>query len=276
MTDAPALAAPDQAVVAAFERIDLVIADPMREIVAGRVDPDRAIADHVFAHRLLARAGTQVLVPAGPLDRRPATSPPACRPIRPPARAGRSPCSCSRSRSRGATASRPDAVVVGAFPDWLVRGVRRPGTRRRRDRAAPGAPPGHPLAFVEPPLRQDVASTWHAIVAALLPDAGDTLAVVRRPGLRRPPRPPRRAAPRGSPPACARRARRRTCAGTALDHANRVVAAATATLRGLEEGGWTTLVDEPLGMPSGRIGADAVAERSEAFDPIAAGGPGRG
>jgi len=27
--------------------------------------PDRAIADHVFAHRLLARAGTQVLVPAG-------------------------------------------------------------------------------------------------------------------------------------------------------------------------------------------------------------------
>ncbi len=64
--------------------------------------------------------------------------------------------------------------------------------------------------------------------------------------------------------------------GTALDHANRVVAAATATLRGLEEGGWTTLVDEPLGMPSGRIGADAVAERSEAFDPITAGGPGRG
>ena len=36
------------------------------------------------------------------------------------------------------------------------------------------------------------------------------------------------------------------------------------------------LVDEPLGMPSGRIGADAVAERSEAFDPITAGWPGRG
>ncbi len=67
VTDAPALAAPDQAVVAAFERIDAVVADPMREIVTGRVDPDRAIADHVFAHRLLARAGTLVLVPAGPL-----------------------------------------------------------------------------------------------------------------------------------------------------------------------------------------------------------------
>ena len=66
-TDAPSLAAPDQAVVAAFERIDVVVADPMREIVTGRVDPDRALADHVFAHRLLARAGTRVLVPAGPL-----------------------------------------------------------------------------------------------------------------------------------------------------------------------------------------------------------------
>ena len=65
LTDAQALAAPDQAVVAAFERIDAVVADPMREIVTGRVDPDRAFADHVFAHRLLARAGTRVLVPAG-------------------------------------------------------------------------------------------------------------------------------------------------------------------------------------------------------------------
>ncbi|MCJ7710346.1 MAG: hypothetical protein MUQ32_05885, partial [Chloroflexi bacterium] len=67
VTDTPALAAPDQAVVAAFERIDGVVADPVREIVAGRVDPDRALADHVFAHRILARAGTQVIVPAGPL-----------------------------------------------------------------------------------------------------------------------------------------------------------------------------------------------------------------
>ena len=135
--------------------------------------------------------------------------------------------------------------------------------------------PGHPLAFVEPPLRHDVASTWHAIVAALLPDAGDTLAVVRRPGSTA----AEAAQTRGTTRVAASlRASRETphLRGTALDHANRVVVAATATLRGLEEGGWTTLVDEPLGMPSGRIGADAVAERSEAFDPIAAGGPGRG
>ncbi|MDP9483500.1 MAG: hypothetical protein M3P84_09785, partial [Chloroflexota bacterium] len=39
------LAAPEQAVVAAFERIDVVAADVVAEIVDGNVDPDRALAD---------------------------------------------------------------------------------------------------------------------------------------------------------------------------------------------------------------------------------------
>ena len=64
---APGLAAPEQAVVAAFERIDLVVADPVAEIVDGRIDPDRALADHSFAHRLHRRAGAHVLVGPGPL-----------------------------------------------------------------------------------------------------------------------------------------------------------------------------------------------------------------
>ena len=64
---APGLAAPEQAVVAAFERIDLVVADPVAEIVDGRIDPDRALADHSFAHRLHRRAGAQILVGPGPL-----------------------------------------------------------------------------------------------------------------------------------------------------------------------------------------------------------------
>ena len=274
MTDAPALAAPDQAVVAAFERIDIVIADPMREIVAGRVDPDRAIADHVFAHRLLARAGTQVLVPAGPLIV--ARDLAAGVPSDPATRAGRALAlqllAVALARRDGLPA---DAVVVGAFPDWLVEESDPPARVAAEIALRRALLPGHPLAFVEPPLRHDVASTWHAIVAALLPDAGDTLAVVRRPGSTA----AEAAQTRGTTRVAASlRASRETphLRGTALDHANRVVVAATATLRGLEEGGWTTLVDEPLGMPSGRIGADAVAERSEAFDPIAAGGPGRG
>lgn len=67
MTVTSAFAAPEQAVVAAFERIDYVEADPIREIVEDNVDPERALADHAFAHRLQARGGSRVVIGAGPL-----------------------------------------------------------------------------------------------------------------------------------------------------------------------------------------------------------------
>jgi hypothetical protein len=67
MTVTSAFAAPEQAVVAAFERIDFVGADPIREIVEDNVDPERALADHAFAHRLQARAGCRVVIGPGPL-----------------------------------------------------------------------------------------------------------------------------------------------------------------------------------------------------------------
>ena len=67
MTVASAFASPEQAVVAASERIDYVEADPIREIVDDNVDPERALADHAFAHRLQARAGTRVVIGPGPL-----------------------------------------------------------------------------------------------------------------------------------------------------------------------------------------------------------------
>ena len=67
VTVTSALAAPEQAVVAAFERIDCVEADPVREIVEENIDPDRALADHAFAHRLLVRSGSAVLIGPGPL-----------------------------------------------------------------------------------------------------------------------------------------------------------------------------------------------------------------
>jgi hypothetical protein len=67
MTVASAFAAPEQAVVAAFERIDYVVGDPIREIVEDNVDPERALADHAFAHRLQTRAGCRVVVGSGPL-----------------------------------------------------------------------------------------------------------------------------------------------------------------------------------------------------------------
>ena len=58
---------PEGAVVAAFERVDMVEADPMAEIVGGGVDPDRSLADHAFAARFHRRADTMVSIGAGPL-----------------------------------------------------------------------------------------------------------------------------------------------------------------------------------------------------------------
>jgi hypothetical protein len=60
------LAAPEQALVAAFERIDLVFADPFDEVAAG-VGVERALADHAAAHDLLRRSGATLVLSAGPL-----------------------------------------------------------------------------------------------------------------------------------------------------------------------------------------------------------------
>ena len=70
-TSAPALGAPEGAVVAAFERIDLIASDAMAEIVANAVEPERALSDHAFAHRLASRAGTAHPDRPGTAGRRP-------------------------------------------------------------------------------------------------------------------------------------------------------------------------------------------------------------
>jgi hypothetical protein len=56
--------------------------------------------------------------------------------------------------------------------------------------------------------------------------------------------------------------------GISAAHASGAVAAALATLDALDAGGWRALVDQPLGIRA-NVGADAVAERSETFDPLA-------
>jgi hypothetical protein len=270
LTDAPALAAPDQAVVAAFERIDGVIADPVREIVAGRVDPDRALADHGFAHRILARAGTQILVPAGPLLVAPdfATGVPSD----PATRSGRALAlqllAVALARRDGLDAA---SISVSALPDWIVNETRAPARAAAEIALRRAMLPEHPLAFIEPILVPDAAITWHAIVSALLPDAGAVDVILRRstgPGL-----PSLAMTRRAAAVAAALRRSREAPAitGVAADHARRAVEAAGATLASLEEHGWRAIVDQPLGMEASHLGADAVAERTEAFDPLAAG-----
>jgi hypothetical protein len=257
-------------VVAAFERIDVVVAEPMREILTGRVDPDRAIADHVFAHRVLARAGTRVLVPAGPLVVAPdlATGIPSD----PATRSGRALAlqllAAALARRDGLPAT---AITVSALPDWVTDEPDAPARAAAEVALRRALLPDHGLAFVEPPLREDAAVTWQAIVAALLPDAGLVDAIVRRPGASLPARArqTRAAASVAAGLAGSRVALR--LAGLAAEHAQAAVRAATATLAALEDSGWRSLVDQPLGFDEARLGADAVAERTEAFDPLAVG-----
>jgi hypothetical protein len=268
VTDTPALSAPDQAVVAAFERIDAVIADPIREIIAGRVDPDRALADHVFAHRVLVRAGTRVLVPAGPLLVAPDLA--IGVPSDAATRSGRALAlqllAVSLALRDGLEAG---SVCVGALPDWLVDEPSAPARGAAEVALRRALMPGHALAFVEPQLAEEGAIAWHGIVSALLPDAGDVDVILRRP--------PGRAVPSlavtvgaASVGAGLRGSRAElVLRGPAVDHALRAIDAAAATLALLEDHGWRAIVDQPLGMESTHLGADAVTERTEPFDPLA-------
>jgi beta-lysine 5,6-aminomutase alpha subunit len=267
MTDTQHLAAPDQAVVAAFERIDVIVADPMREIVAGRVDPDRALADHVFAHRLLCRAGTRVIVPAGPL----LVAPDLARGVPSDAatRAGRALAmqllGVALAQRDGLPAS---AVAVGAFPDWLVDEPGAPARAAAEVALRRSLLPDHPIAFVEPPLSGSTASIWHALVAAILPDAGDVEVILRQAVAS--PSPAVAATRAAAAVAMGLRNGRSTpvLQGAAAEHADRAVAAAAATLGALDDAGWRAIVDQPLAFGARGLGADAVAERTEAFDAL--------
>jgi hypothetical protein len=121
MTVTSAFAAPEQAVVAAFERIDYVEADPIREIVEDNVDPERALADHSFAHRVEARAGSRLLLGAGPLALGAEVA--AGVPSDVAARAGRA----LALQALGVELSLADGLVtqrilLGCIPSWIVGG----------------------------------------------------------------------------------------------------------------------------------------------------------
>ena len=242
----------------------------MREIVTGRVDPDRALADHVFAHRILARAGTRVLVPAGPLLVAPdfATGVPSD----PATRSGRALAlqllAITLARVDGLDAG---AICAGALPDWLVDEPGAPARAAAEIALRRALLPDHPLSFIEPPLGSEAAATWHAIVSALLPDAGEVDVILRRPGgAGRPSLEATRATVTVA--AGLRGSRERPdLTGLAVEHAHRAIAAASATLAALEEHGWGAIVDQPLGMEAARLGGDAVAERTGTFDPLATG-----
>ena len=266
-TAAPALAAPEQAVVAAFERIDVVDLDVMAEIVAGNADPERAIADHVFAHRLLRRAGPLLLVGAGPLVVGPDLA--SGVPSAAATRSGRALALqlIGVALARGSQLP-ADQVVVGALPAWLT-DEPQPATRAAGEVALRRALlPDHSLAFEEPATTPELAAAWPFVLAGVLPAANPTTVVFRR--------------PQPGPMAAAVRSSRaassvavellgayggRELGGAAAAHAEAVAAAAIQTLEELANVGWRAVLGEaPGGGERLRLGGDAVAERSETFD----------
>jgi D-Lysine 5,6-aminomutase TIM-barrel domain of alpha subunit len=271
MAAAPApLGAPESAVVAAFERVDIAESDPMMEIVAGRVAPDRALADHAFAHALLAHAGVVVSLSAGPLVVAPDLSTGV--PSDPATRAGRAlalqALSIAIARGNGVPA---DALVVGGLPSWIA------GEPDAAARAAAEVAvrrllfPDLALVFEEPPpeARGSASERWASIVAAVAP-AGPVSALVLR----------RAAADSAGVISRSRQAAavarelegavgHGPLAGIALEHARATVAAALATLERLADDGWRSILGDPPGRPErARLGADSVAERTELFDPF--------
>ncbi len=273
MTRTPPLAAPDQAVVAAFERVDLVIGDPMGEIIAGSVDPDRTLTDHAFAARLLARAGTRMVVPAGPLVV--AQDLEAGIPSDAATRSGRALVLQLLAASIAVHAGLATRdVLVDAIPPWIGDEADAPARAMAEVMVRRALLPEHPLAFLEPSLDDVAARRWHALLAVALLDAPGAAVIVRRPGDE-----PANAADRTAATCAAATTAAGLWAsrsmpvvrGPSAVHLTAVVRAANATLDLLERSGLGALVDQPLGLPADRLGADAVAERTEAFDVLVPG-----
>jgi hypothetical protein len=269
-TIAPPLGAPESAVVAAFERVDLAESDPLAEIIDGRVAPERALADHAFAHALLTRAGVAVSLSAGPL----VVAPDLARgiPSDPATRAGRAlalqALSIAIARGNGVPA---DHLVVGAMPAWLI-GESNPAARALAEVTVRRAlHPDVSLSFEEPPpdARRSASETWSAIVAAVAP-AGPAGAVILRRATGDTVRSisaSRLAAGVSAELATAREPA--ALAGVALEHALATVTAAVATLERLADDGWRSVLGDPPDAGDRiRLGADSVAERTESFDPL--------
>ena len=275
-TAIPPLGVPEGAVVAAFERVDLVEADPMAEIVGGGVDPDRSLADHAFARRLHRRADTLISIGPGPLVVAPdlASGIPADAATRSGRALALQLLGVALARADGMPA---DRIVVGAYPPWLVDEPSGPARILGEVAVRRALFPGHLLRFDEPTgASADTAANtgWLFVVAAALGRLRDDAIVMRRSGPDA-----RRAALEGRAAAriaaeLAEVAPSGPLEGIAATHAAATVTAALATLDRLTEVGWRAVIGErpPMELRAASpraLGGHAIAERTEAFDPLA-------
>ena len=262
----PALGTPESAVVAGFERIDVARSDPLAEIVDGHVAPDRALADHAFGQALLARAGVAVIVGAGPLVVGPDIA--SGVPSDPAVRAGRALAlqlvSVAIARGNGLP---PDQILVGATTRWLVDEPDPVAHAVGEIELRQALLPKHGLVFDEPPPSESTPpDLWPALVATTQP-TGASMAVIRHHPDRRSIRSTRVAALVAAEAGAAREHLR--LSGPALAHARATAEAALRTLERLADDGWRAVVGVgPADRAAAGIGADAVAERSDSFDPL--------
>ena len=164
----------------------------------------------------------------------------------------------------------PDGqLAVGALPSWLV-DERAAGARSLAEVAVRRALfPDHPLVFTEPDTHPEQTAAWPHILAASLAFSGDHAIVLRRPGRTLAVARETRAAARVAAEIGAAR-ESSGLSGIALDHARGEVGVALATLDMLADRGWRAIAGETPDMASARaLGGDAVAERTETFDPFA-------
>jgi beta-lysine 5,6-aminomutase alpha subunit len=263
-----ALAVPEGAIVAAFERADLIDLDPMGEIVVTGVDPERALADFAFALRVARRSGTAISLGAGPLVVAPDLD--AGINSDPATRSGRA-LALQLLAAEIATAAgmTSDQVIVGSMPAWLT-GERDAPARAAAEVALRRALlPGHPMAFAEPPA--DASGHWHALVAALMPGTAVSLVLRRMHG------------GTGDPAAVAAgtRAASEVAAdlaealvepvlrGMALEHATGAIDAALTTLEAIGSDGWLAITGATATRGGwGRLGGEAVAPSGEPGDPV--------
>ena len=277
-TVATALSAPEQALVAALERIDVVEADPIAEVVVDGVDPDRALADHAFGHGLVRRSGAMALLGPGPLI----VAPDLARGIPADAatRAGRAfamqALAVELARGDGLGAGQ---LAAGALAPWLV-DEREPAAQALAAVALRRmAWPDVALAFEEPDLPGQAGARWPYLVALSLavaapgvPGAGAPGALVLR---------------RAETVVAAAHAGETTRAAATIAveiaatpqevlrrpavaaQTEALLATTEATLAGLADEGWQTVLGAPLGEAGhAGLGADAVVERSEGVEPL--------
>jgi hypothetical protein len=263
-----ALAGPEGAVVAAFERADSLELDPMAEIIGTGVDPERALADFALAARIVRRAGTALLLGAGPLVVAPDMD--AGMNSDPATRSGRALALQLLATSLAARHGLDGAsVVVGALPAWVVDEPSAAARAAAEVAIRRALLPDHPLAFVEP-AGHDHPALWAAIVGAILPGDGVEL-LLRRPAA---------GSAFGQVAAGSRAMAQvaqeldsavgpRVLDGIARVHAAGSLASAERTLERLAGEGWTALTGAAAEQGGwGRLGGDAVAPAADRPDSV--------